>query len=83
MSEYGFCPINDYQDFCMDYFHQTLALVLIWALSDNQDGQQNGRHLSVDICGPSNIVIYHPISSKFHIGLLSSNNCSCLNMGFV
>ena len=41
----------------MDYFYQTLGL------SDNQDG----RHLSVYTCGHSNLVIYHPISSKFHI----------------
>ena len=45
----------------MDYFYQTLGL------SDNSDGCQNGRHLSVYICGHSNLVIYHPISSKFHI----------------
>ena len=45
----------------MDYFYQTLGL------SDNQDGCQNGHHLSVYSCGHSNLVIYHPISSKFHI----------------
>ena len=62
----------------MDYFYQTLCL------SDNQDGRQSGRHLSVYTCGHSNLVIYHPISSKFYIyGLLSSNYCSCLSMGFV
>ena len=51
----------------MDYFYQTLAQVLIWALSDNQDGCQNGHYLSVCTCGHSNTVIYHPISSKFQI----------------
>ena len=51
----------------IDYFYRTLAQVLIWALSDNQDGCQNGRHLSVYSCGHSNLVIYHPISSKFHL----------------
>ena len=66
----------------LDYFHQTLAQVLIWTLYDNQYARQNGHHLSVYMCGHSNIVIYHPISSKFHIGLLSSNYCSCLNMCF-
>ena len=45
----------------MDYFYQILGL------SDNQDGHQNGRHLSVYTCGHSNLVIYHPISSKFYI----------------
>ena len=45
----------------MDYFYQTLGL------SDNQDGRQNGGHLSVYTFGHSNLVIYHPISSKFHI----------------
>ena len=45
----------------MDYFYQTLGL------SDNQDGHQNGCHISVYTCGHSNLVIYHPISSKFHI----------------
>ena len=39
----------------MDYFYQNLAL------SDNQDGHQNGRHLSVYTCGHSILVIYHPI----------------------
>ena len=41
------------------------------AAQNNQDGRQNGRqngrHLSVYTCGHSNLVIYHPISSKFHI----------------
>ena len=44
----------------IDYFYQTLAF------SNNQDGRQNGRHLSVYTCGHSNLVIYHPSSSKFH-----------------
>ena len=35
----------------------------MWALSDNQDG----NHLLVCTCGHSNLVIYHSISSKFHI----------------
>ena len=43
----------------MDYFYQTLALLRIWALSDNQNGHQNGRHLSVCTCEHSNLVIYH------------------------
>ena len=51
----------------MDYSYQTLTQVLIWALSDNQDGHQNGRNISVCTCGHSNLVIYHPIYSKFHI----------------
>ena len=51
----------------MDYFYQTLTLFWIWALSDNQDGRQNGRHLSVCTCGHSNLVIYRLVSSKFHI----------------
>ena len=45
----------------MDYFYQTLGL------SDNQDDHQNGRHLSVYTCGHSNLVMHHPISSKFCI----------------
>ena len=45
----------------MDYFYQTHCL------SDIQDGHQNGRHLSVNTYGHSSLVIYHPISSKFHI----------------
>ena len=61
----------------MDYFYQTLAQVGIWALSDNQDDQQNDRHRSVCTYGHSNLVIYHLISSKFHIwttcNVLSSN----------
>ena len=51
----------------MDCLYQTHAQVLIWALSDNQDGRQNDRQLSVCTCGHSNLVIYHPFSSKFHI----------------
>ena len=51
----------------MDYFYQTLAQVRIYALSNNQDGCQNGCHLSVCTCGHSNLVIYHLISFKFHI----------------
>ena len=51
----------------MDYFYQTLAKFRIRALSDNQDDRQNGRHLSVSPCGHSNLVIYHLVSSKFHI----------------
>ena len=39
----------------MDYFYQALAL------SDNQDGRQNGRHLSVYTCVHSILVIYHQI----------------------
>ena len=33
----------------------------------NQDGCSNGHHQSVCTCGHSNLVIYHPNSSKFHI----------------
>ena len=51
----------------MDYFYQTPVQVLIWALSDNQDDRQNRCSLSVCTCWHSNLVIYHPISSKFHI----------------
>ena len=36
-------------------------------MDDNQDGCKNGRCLSVCMCGHSNLVIYHPIPSKFHI----------------
>ena len=36
-------------------------------MNDNQDGRQNGRHLSVCSCGHSILVIYYPIASKFHI----------------
>ena len=46
-----------------DNFYQTLTQIRIWALSDNQDV----HHLSVCSCGHSYFVIYHPISSKFHI----------------
>ena len=70
----------------MDYFHQSLAQVRTCALSDNQDGHHNGRPLSGCTCGHTNFVIYHLISSKFHIYgllLLSSNYCSYLNMGSV
>ena len=51
----------------MIYLNQTLAQVPIWALSDNQDGHQNGRQVS-------NLFICHPILTNY---------CSCLNMGFV
>ena len=35
--------------------------------NDNQDGQQNGRRLSICFCGQSTLIIYYPITSKFHI----------------
>ena len=34
-------------------------------INDKQDGHQNGCLWSVCICGGSNLVIYHQISSKF------------------
>ena len=41
--------------------------------SDNQDGQQNGRRLSMHVCcrGHSNLVIFYQISSKFHVWIAS------------
>ena len=37
-------------------------------LSENQDGHQNGRHLSFCTTGHSTCnLVYYPISSKFHI----------------
>ena len=33
----------------------------------NEDGWQNGHHLSVFTCGHSTLVIYYMIASKFHI----------------
>ena len=36
-------------------------------MNDNQVGCTNGNCLSVCTCGHSNLVIYHQISSKFHI----------------
>ena len=44
----------------MDYFYQTLGL------SDNQDGHQNGRHLSVYTFDHSNLVIYHQLGHLSH-----------------
>ena len=35
----------------MDYFHQMLAQVRTRVLSHNQDGHQNGHHVSVCTCG--------------------------------
>ena len=34
---------------------------------DNQDGRQNGRSLSICFCGQSTLIVYYPITSKFHI----------------
>ena len=51
----------------MDYFYQNFTKVQIWAVSDDQDGHQNSRHLSVCTCGHSNLDIYHQISSKYHM----------------
>ena len=47
--------------------------------NNNQDSYQNGRFLSVCICGHFNLFSYHPISSKFHIWI----TWPCLIMGFV
>ena len=52
--------LDCYQISYMDYFTQTLAIVPIWALSDNQNGHQN-------VCQVSNLVICPPISFDFHI----------------
>ena len=35
--------------------------------NDNQDGGQNGPHLSICFCGQSTFIIYYQITSKFHI----------------
>ena len=48
--------------------------------NDDQDGRQNGHHLSVCTCGHSTLVIYYPIYSKFIYGLLPSNSGSSSNM---
>ena len=47
--------------------------------NDNEDDRQNGRRLWTFL------VIYYPISSKFHIWttFIKLLYCSCLNMGFV
>ena len=36
-------------------------------MNNNQDGQHNGRRLSVYTCRQSTLVIYFLIASKFHI----------------
>ena len=67
----------------MDYFNQMLAQVVTWVLSHTHDGDLNNSHLWVCTCGHSNLVIYHPISSKFYEKLLSNfrpslnRNCVC------
>ena len=53
------------------------------AMNDNQDDRQNGHRLSVCTCGHSTLVIYYPITSKFHIWINLSNSRQSLNMGFV
>ena len=50
----------------MDCFYLTLIQVWIWVLSNNQDGQQNGRCRCVNCHAHSNSVIFNQISSKFH-----------------
>ena len=42
-------------------------------MNENQDGCKNGCHLSVCTCGHSNLVIYHLISSQFHILIIFFN----------
>ena len=44
---------------------------LTYFVSHHQDGRQNDRHLSVYTCVYSYLVIYYPISSKFHIQITS------------
>ena len=36
-------------------------------MNDNQDGHQNGRGLMISACRRIILVIYHKISSKFHM----------------
>ena len=60
-------------------FHIWIAFITVWFKSehgfyptnDDQDGRQNGRHLSVYTCGRSTLDIYFLISSKFHLLLAS------------
>ena len=47
-----------------------------------QDGHQSGLHLSVCICGPSNLDIYHSISSKFDIWITCIKFLPKLEYGF-
>ena len=49
----------------------------------NQDGCSNGHRLSVCTCGHSNLVIYHPIYSKFHIWTTSIKLLCISEYGFV
>ena len=52
----------------MDYFYQNLDQVRIWVLSDNQDGLKKWLPpVSSLLWTLYNLIIYHPISSKFHI----------------
>ena len=71
LSEYWFCPMNDNQDFRQNRYPlftaghyagpmsesdcSSLVLKMLSALSYNQDGHQNGRHLSVCTCEHSNL----------------------------
>ena len=64
----------------MDYFNQTRVQVLI-SLSDNQDDHQMAatyQFVRVDTLTKSLITQFLP---NFIYGLVSSNYCSCLNMG--
>ena len=53
----------------MDCFHQNLVFKFEYKFSqtnDNQDGQQNGRRLSICFFGQSTLIIYYLITSKFY-----------------
>ena len=67
-------------------FHETIASIKLLfkkeykfsPTNDNQNGWQNGRRLSICFCGQSNIIIYYPITSKFHIRITFIKLSVCL-----
>ena len=73
---YGLLPSNSCSSLNISLVRRTITKMaakmaayyqFAFCLSDNQDGRQNGHQLSVYTFGHSNLVIYHPISSKCHI----------------
>ena len=69
-----FCPLSPFYRFMRvvrQINRQTLR-------NKEEDGQQNGRGLSIFFCGQSTLIIYYQITSKFHIWITFIKLSLCL-----
>ena len=89
--QYGFFLTKDNHNLVIFYrisskFHVSIVSIkLVFKFeykfsptNNNQEGRQNGRHLSICFCGQSTLFIYYPITSKFHIWITFIKLWLCL-----